>query len=144
MMEKDETLKDEFLHKLMQKSTLEGPSVDFTDKVMAALEAMPELTPARKPFYLYLKAAVPYVVLAVILFVIVYTSDFPFMQWIPGKEVFTNNFILFFSAIFDSMKLILFSKYTSFGLMIGLSAGVWIMIDLLFKRKTVGRQNSAI
>ena len=80
-MEKDEYLKDDFLRELIRRSPLDAPSDDFVDRVMAGIRPAPEISVVKKPFYLYLKAATPYVIVALVIFLIVATSDLSILNW---------------------------------------------------------------
>lgn len=142
-MEKDEKLRDDFLRDLMRQSTLDSPSADFTDRVMSMIEVVPETAPAAKPFYLYLRMAIPYTILAAVLLFVILTSDFPFMQWMPGKDFFVKNFVPYFDTLIESLQPVFYSKFTSFGLMIGISAGMLALVDYIFKRRTAVKGHSA-
>ena len=85
-MEKDEFLKDDFLRELIQRSPLDRPSDDFVDRVMADIQMSAEASVVKKPFYLYLKAAVPYAAITLFLFFVIATSDLPIFNWLPGKN----------------------------------------------------------
>jgi hypothetical protein len=136
MMEKDDILKDDFLRELIKHSPLDSPSDDFVDRVMANIQLSPETSAVKKPFYLYLKAAVPYTIITLVLFFILATSDLPVFNWLPGKDYFTDNLLPYFSTLFMSFKNAFASKYVSWVLLISFSAGVLFTIDRLFSRRT--------
>jgi hypothetical protein len=136
MMEKDDLLKDDFLRELIQRSPLESPSDDFVDRVMANIQVSPEISAVKKPFYLYLKAAVPYMTITLVLFFVLATSDLPVFNWLPGKDYFTNNLLPYFSTLLTLFKNAFASKYVSWVLLISFSAGVLFTIDRLFSRRT--------
>ena len=135
-MEKDDFLKDDFLHNLIKNSPLDRPSDDFVDRVMANLELIPEVSEVKRPFYLSLKSAVPYAIISFILVVVFATSDLPIFNWFPGKEYFENNLLPYFGALFAILKNAFSAKFVSWGLLITLSAGMLFLIDRLLSRRT--------
>jgi hypothetical protein len=127
--------KDDFLRSLIQKSPLDSPSDDFVDRVMANLLLAPETAPAKKPYFLYVKAAFPFAVLILVLVVVFSTSDLPFLNWLPGKEYYLNSLAPYIGSLFDGVKNAFASKYVSFGLLISVSAGLLFLIDRWFSRR---------
>jgi hypothetical protein len=136
MMNKDELLKDDFLRELIQRSPLDSPSDGFVDRVMANIQMSPEVAEVKKPFYLYLKAAVPYAIAVLVLFFIIGTSDLPVFNWLPGKGNLLNKLLPYFDTLFTVFKSAFASKYVSWGLLISFSAGVLFLIDQIFSRRT--------
>lgn len=135
-MEKNEFLKDDFLRELIQRSPLDSPSEDFVDRVMANIQMSPEVIVVKKPFYLYLKASVPYAVIIILLFLVISTSDLPIFSWLPGKHYLMNNLMPYLDSLFMVFKNAFASKFVSWGLLISCSAGVLFLIDQLFSRRT--------
>jgi hypothetical protein len=135
MMEKDDFLKDDFLRELIQRSPLDSPSDDFVNRVMANLQVSPEVADVKKPFYLYLKAALPYTLISLLLFIVIATSDLPIFNWVPGKDYFINSLLPYLGALFVIFKNAFASKFVSMGLLIGISAGMLFLIDRLFSRR---------
>ena len=129
---------DDFLRKLIQQSPLESPSDDFVDRVMDNITVAPELVPVRKSFLSYANTAIPYAILSLVLVTVFTTSDFPFLNWLPGREYFQNSILPYFGSLFTSLKIVFTSKYVTFGILISISAGVLFLIDNWFtKRSTV-------
>ena len=128
--------KDDFLRELIQKSPLDSPSDNFVDRIMAYLQVAQEMAPAKKPFSLYVKIAIPYAVLVLVIFFVFATSDLPFLNWLPGKEYFFDSFLPYFGSLLTILKNTLSSKYVSMGLLIGLSAGLLFLIDRWFSHRT--------
>jgi hypothetical protein len=135
-MEKDDFLKDDFLHEMIRRSPLDCPSDDFVDRVMANIQLSPEVVVVKKPFYRYLKAIVPYAVITLIAFFVIATSDLPIFNWFPGKDYLTNNLLPYLGSLFLIFKNAFASKFVSWGLLISFSAGVLFLIDRLFSRRT--------
>ena len=135
MMEKDDFLKDDFLRELIRRVPLDSPSDDFVDRVMANIQASPEVSVVKKPFYHFLKSAVPYAIVTLVLFFIISTSDLPVFNWLPGKDYFLHSLLPYFGDLFAVLKNAFASKYVSWVLLISLSAGVLFAVDRLFSRR---------
>jgi hypothetical protein len=136
MMEKDEFLKDDFLRELIQRSPLDSPSDDFVDRVMANIQLSPEVVVVKTPFYQHLKAAVPYAIITLFVFLVIATSDLPIFNWFPGKEYLTNNLAPYLGTLLLIFKNAFASKFVSWGLLISFSAGMLFLIDRFFSRRT--------
>ena len=135
-MENDDMFKDDFLARLIRQSPLDCPSDNFVDHVMENIQHAPEVVAVNKPFFLYLREAVPYTILALLLLFVFATSDLPFMNWLPGRDYFIKNLVPYFETLLTGLNNAFASKYVSFGLLISLSAGLLFMIDRLFSRRT--------
>jgi hypothetical protein len=135
-MEKDDFLKDDFLSELIKKSSLDSPSDDFVDRVMANIRQSPEVAGVKKPFYLLLKSAIPYTGVALIVFVIIATSDMPLFNWLPGKSYFAHDLVPYLGTLFAVLKSAFASKYVSWIMLISLSAGFLFTVDKLVSRRT--------
>jgi hypothetical protein len=135
-MEKDEFVNDDFLRDLVRRSPLDSPSDDFVDRVMAGIQPAPEASVAKKPFMLIMKASVPYAIIAMILLVIISTSDLPLFNWLPGKDYFLHNLVPYLGSLLAVFKNAFASKYVSWVVLISFSAGVLFTIDRLFSRRT--------
>lgn len=129
--------KDDFLRDLIQKSPLDSPSDDFVDRVMASLQLAPELAPEKKPFFLQIKNSLPYIILALVVFIVFATSDLPFLNWLPWKENLVDNLVPYFGSIVSGLKVVFSSKYVSFGLLISVSAGLLFLVDRLLSRRSI-------
>jgi len=136
MTDQDEFLKDDFLRDLIRQSPLDSPSDDFVDRVMANIQVAPEISEVNRPFYLYLKAAIPYAAIAFVLIFVLATSDLPIFNWLPGKDYFVSNMTSYFGSLFTILKNAFASKYVSWVVLISFSAGVLFFIDRLFSRRT--------
>ena len=134
-MEKDDFLKDDFLRELIQRSPLDSPSDDFVDRVMANIQMSPEVAVVKKPFYLYLKTAMPYTLIALLLLIVLGTSDLPIFNWVPGKEYFINSLLPYLGTLLVIFKNAFSSKFVSMGLLIIFSAGMLFLIDRLFSHR---------
>ncbi len=134
-MEKDEYLKDDFLRELIRRSPLDAPSDDFVDRVMAGIRPAPEISVVKKPFYLYLKAATPYVIVALVIFLIVATSDLSILNWLPGKDYLLKNLVPYLGTLITLFRGAFASKYVSWTLLISCSAGMLYLVDRLFSRR---------
>jgi len=128
--------KDDFLRELIQKSPLDSPSDAFVDRVMANLKLAPESAPAKPPYFLYVKTALPYAVLTLTLAVVFFTSDLPFLKWLPWNENFLHILVPYFGILIAGFKYAFASKFVSFGLLICISAGLLFLIDQWFSNRT--------
>lgn len=135
-MKKDDYLNDDFLRDLIRQSPLDSPSDDFVDRVMATLQTAPEAAEVKKPFYLYLKASVPYAISALVLVFVIGTSDLAVFNWLPGKETFMNHLLPYLETMFTVFKSAFASKYVSWGILISVSAGALYLIDQVFSRRS--------
>jgi hypothetical protein len=133
---KDDFTDDGFLRDLIRNSPLDSPSEGFVERVMAQIEPSPEVSPAKKPFYLYLKAVVPYVVIAIIVVMIVATSDLPIFNWFPGKKYVTTELLPYLGSLFAVFKTAFASKAVSWVLLISFSAGMLYLVDRLVTRRS--------
>jgi hypothetical protein len=130
------TEKDDYLRGLIQKIPLDSPSDAFVDRVMANLQLSPETAPVKTPYFLYVKTVLPYAVLTLILAVVFFTSDLPFLNWLPGKENLLHTLVPYFGILIAGFKYAFASKFVSFGLLIGISAGLLFLIDQWFSNRT--------
>src|ERR1035438_4163393 len=86
-MNKEDFLNDDFLRDLIRNTPLDAPSDDFMENVMGAVQLNPRLAPVKQPFYLWVKSAWPYALAGFILVVFLFTSDLPFTNFLPGKDL---------------------------------------------------------
>ncbi|MCK9204341.1 MAG: hypothetical protein M0P58_07920 [Bacteroidales bacterium] len=144
-MEKDDLLKDDFIGRLIKDSSPEQPSDGFVDNVMEKIRMDPEMAQVRQPYYVILRSVIPYLILALICALIFFTSDLPFLNWLPGKEYWSNTFLPYFEMIFSGVKNALSSKYVSMGILIGFSVLFLIFIDhIMMKRKGSFRHHTLV
>ena len=78
VMEKEDFWEDDFLRELIRTSPLENPSADFIEKVMAKVRVAPGIEAEPKTMYYYLKSALPYIGLAAMILLFIFSSDMPF------------------------------------------------------------------
>lgn len=135
MMKEDDFIKDDFLRDLIRRRPLDGPSEDFVERVMSGIQSSPETAVSVKPFYLYMKAAMPFVLLALVLLFVAVTSDLPVFNWLPGKDYFMNSLLPYIGNLLSIFKTAFASKYVSWALLISFSAGVLFVIDRIFSRR---------
>lgn len=143
-MERDEMINDDFLKRLVGSVPLDHPSDGFTSKVMAGILVHPELVKANKPFYLYLKSILPWVLLGLFLIVFLFSSDIPYLSFLPGKAFFSDHFTPYFTSLFSGMSsLFTGSKTLSITLALMASVGGLAGIDWLLRRRSVARHHAA-
>lgn len=135
-MEEDKLIKDDFLRELIQKSSSDNPSDDFVGKIMDKVRQMPEFSDARKPFYLYLRSLLPFILLTLTVFLFLCSSDLPFGDYFFGKEFYTKTLLPYLTVFLESFRALVSSKFTSYAFIIMIAAGVLILIDRLLSRRT--------
>jgi hypothetical protein len=143
-MENKELLPDDFLMGLFRNQSMESPSDHFTEGVMEQILREPEAVPVKKPFYLYLRSAWPYVLLGLAILLFLFTSDLPFTGYIPGKEYFSKNLLPYFQSLFSGFKsLQITMKTISIPVMVILAGGLLLTLDhFLFRKPTIRQQTS--
>ena len=102
---------------------------------MAGIQLAPETAAVKRPFFLYVRAAVPYALFLLLILFIFATSDLPFMKWFPGKDYLLNNLVPYLSTIFAGLKNAFSSRYVSLGLLISICGGLLFLADRLFSRR---------
>lgn len=136
-MSKDDFLNDDFLRDLIRKTPLDSPSDGFLETVMGNIQLEPKIALVKQPFFLWVKSAWPYALAGFILLVFLFTSDLPYTNIIPGKDLFTKSLLPYFESIFAGMKnLFVHSKYSTIGLTILFSGGLLVILDQLLNRRT--------
>jgi hypothetical protein len=144
-MENDDLFKDDFLRKMVGKSTTEIPSDGFVEKVMSRIQPQPDVVPATSSFFFFLKSYIGYFLLAAFLVGFFLTSDIQFMNWIPGKEYFTNTFLLYFNSLFNGLQSLSGSgKSVSIPIMIIVASGLFFLLDRLLTQRNAVRHNPSV
>ncbi len=134
-MEKRDVLQDEFLANLVRGSSDEKPSAEFLSNVMSRVETIPAYDPKKKPFFLYLKMFLPWVLLAAVIVVVLLTSDFPFASYIPGYEYFQNELMPFLTAQFTSLIQLFSNKFISISVAVICSGIILFGLDRILTRR---------
>lgn len=134
-MDTDDIVTDDFLADLIRKIPLESPSDGFIDRVMSGIEPLRSPVQDKLPYFMWLKAAVPFIIPAAFIIIILFSSDIPYLNFINGKEYFSAIFIKAFQPFLISMKGLLSSRFITYSLLIGVSAGFLFIIDKLFSRR---------
>jgi hypothetical protein len=134
-MDMDDMLKDDFLGDLIRKVPLESPSDEFINKVMAGIKPLPAPVIVERPYFLWIRSSFPYVALGAIIIFILFSSDIPYLNFISGKEYFSVLFLKIFHPFWISMKTVVSSRFITYSLLTGVSAGFLFIIDKLFSRR---------
>ena len=134
-METDDLVNDDFLADLLRKMPLETPSDEFINKVMAGIEPLPVLVNEKKPYFLWVKSSIPFIGLGMFVLLIIFSSDIPYLNLNYGRDYFSLIFIKAFQPFIVSMKTLLSSKFITYSLLIGVSAGFLFIVDKLFSRR---------
>lgn len=132
-MEKDQFFEDEFLRDLVRKSPLESPADDFVDRIMQ--QVSPQKVEVKKPIFFYLKMVAGYAALALFVLIVLFTSDFPIFNFVPGKSIFQENIIPLLSSFIQPFKVLFMQlKSLTIPLMIVVSASLFFILDLFLSR----------
>jgi len=143
-MEKDDFVKDDLIGRLIQKNPLEEPSQGFVDAVMEKILQAPETIPAKRPFFHWIKSAVPYLIICLFLVLIFLTSDLAFFQSFPGSDYWYDTLLPYMQNIFAAMKGALSSKYVSMALLIGISVVFLFLVERVMSRKGSLRRHTMV
>ena len=144
-MEKDNPLNDDFLQKLIGKSTLESPSDDFVEKVMYRIQPQPDAAPINSSFFSFLKSSSLYFLIAAILVGFFMTSDISFMNWLPGKQYLLNTFLPYFDSLLTGLKSLSgFGKDISIPIMIIIASGLLFLFDRLLSQRSAVRHHPSV
>lgn len=143
-MERDEFVQDDLLKKLAGRIPLESPSDGFTSKVMAGIVAQPQTAKAKKPFWLFLRSAYPWILLGIFILVFIFSSDIPYLGIIPGNEFFSDHVVPVFNSLFAGMtSLFTGSKTLSITIALLASGVLLAAVDWLVRRRSVARHHTA-
>jgi len=134
-MDMDDVIKDDFLAELINKVPLESPSAEFVNNVMAGIETVPVRVVEKRPFFYWLRSRLSYLGIGIIVVFILISSDIPYLNLIAGKEFIFSLFLKVFQPFWISMKVLFSSKFITYSLLIGVSAGFLFIIDKLFSRR---------
>ncbi len=126
---------DDLFRDLIQKSTPDTPSDAFVDNVMEQIRRAPEVAPAKRPYYLYLKSAFPLIGLAAIVVLFLVSSDLPIIDNLLGTGSYKQTVLFYFNLLSDSIRVVVAWKFFSFGIMVLLAGGILVVIDQLFSRR---------
>ena len=134
-MVEDDFLKDDFLKELIGKQPLDSPSDDFTENVMAGIRLAPEYVPERKPFWLYVRASLPYAAIALIVIIFFISSDLPYSKFLPGKEYFRSLLIPYLGNLYSGfVSLFSLVRSGSLPLAVIASGSLLFLLDRIFFR----------
>lgn len=137
-------MKDEFLAKLAGRVPLEEPSADFTVHVMKSITVQPETVKGKRPFFLIAKSVYPWVLLGVFIIIFLFSSDIPYLSFIPTREFFHDHITPYFSSLFAGLSgLFTGNKTVSIILAILVSGGLLAAVDWLLRRKTETHHHAA-
>lgn len=143
-MEMEEFKDDLVLRRLLNNTPMESPSEGFTTRVMAAVEAHAAAPTAEEaPSLLQrLRSALPWLGVAALVTLFIYTSDLPFTRYLAGSEFITSGMMPYVDALVAGLTTLFSSSYVTFALGIGLSAGFLVFLDYLFTRRSAAGQPS--
>jgi hypothetical protein len=134
-MEKDDFIDDTFLRELIHTSPLESPSENFVDNVMALVEPVPVDESTSKPLVSSLKAALPYIGLAAMVILFIFSSDLPFDKYMPASDYISKYLTPFFASMTGGFKTLFASRFVTFAMGIALSAGFLVLIEYFLSRR---------
>jgi hypothetical protein len=134
-MDMDDVIKDDFLAELIKKVPLESPSDEFVHNVMSGIETIRVPAIEKRPYFNWLRSWIPYLGIGIIIVLILISSDIPYMNLIGGKEFISSLFLKVFQPFWTSMKTLFSSRFVTYSLLIGVSAGFLFVVDKLFSRR---------
>lgn len=144
MKENEDHISDDFLKKLIGKSSLETPSDGFVEKVMERIMPQPETVPGKGVFLLYLKYVLGFLTIAVVLTGFFWTSDIPVLNWLPGREYFNATILPAFDSLFAWVKHLSGSgKGLTIPFMILGASGLFFLLDRLLAYRSRVRNSPA-
>lgn len=134
-MKMRESLRDDFIADLMKQASPEAPSGDFLEKVMEKVETMSACQPRRKPFFLFFRSLLPWILLVgvFVLFYIMY--DMAFGNSAPGKEYFQQILLPSLAHYFDSFRGLASNKFYSIALVVIVCGGFLFGIERLISSR---------
>jgi hypothetical protein len=134
-MDTDDMLKDDYLADLIRQLPLESPPDDFVIKVMEGIEPLPLPVIQKRPYFIWLKWVLSYSALGAFIIFILYTSDIPYLNTLLGKDYSMGLFSNILQPFMITLKSFFSSKFISYALLIGVSAGFLFLVDILLSRK---------
>ncbi|MBL7110838.1 MAG: hypothetical protein ISS19_02715 [Bacteroidales bacterium] len=134
-MKKRELLQDDFIANLMKKASLETPSDGFVSNVMDKVEALPACQPRKKPFSLFIKSILPWILLVGVFVLFYVTSDLPFGKYIPGREYMQDVLLPSFGTFFTSFQNLASNKFYSIALVVVICGGFLFGIERLISHR---------
>ncbi len=143
-MKKRELFQGDLLTDLMRHSSLETPSDDFTLNVMSRVGAMPAYQSRKKPFFIFIKSALPWMLLVAIFVLFYVSSDLPYGKYLPGGEYMKGVLLPAVNSFFSSFKELASNKFYSIALVILICGGGLFGIERLFSRKVTANRHYLI
>ncbi|NQV01437.1 MAG: hypothetical protein HQ542_02240 [Bacteroidia bacterium] len=128
-MKKRELLQDKFLADLMKSTSLEAPSDDLMKNVMSEVRAMPAYQPRKKPFFLFLKSVLPWILLMGAFIVFYLTYDLPIGNYTPGKADMQSVLLSSITIFFDSFRDLASIRFYSIALAVVVCGGFLFVIE---------------
>jgi len=139
-MEKKDLLNDKFISDLVKRSSPDSPSEDFLSEVMTQVEAMPAYNLKRKPFHLYFKTILPWVLLGGLCILVLSTSDLPYTSYIPGADYFRGVLGPSLIESFSSFSQLFSNRFFSITIAVVAAGMVLFGLERLFNRRSVRQQ----
>jgi hypothetical protein len=134
-METDDMLKNDFLAELIRQVPLDCPSDEFVGNVMKGLDPLPSGLVVKQAPLIRLKWLFLYAGLGLLIFIILYTSDIPYINSLFARDYLSGAFVTMLQPFLFTLKGFLASKFVSYTLLISVSAGFIFLIDNLLSRK---------
>jgi hypothetical protein len=128
-MERDDITRDDFIAKLIREVPLDSPSDDFVERVMAGITIEQEVIKEKRPFYYYIRKSLPYAASILLVMLVIFTSDLQVINHLPGMNYFSEKLIPYLSMVVETFRGAFSTRFVSFGILTGLSAGMLFLID---------------
>ncbi len=141
-METDDLRRDDLVGRLISKTSPESPSAGFSGQVMESIQRTPALAHDRRPFFYFIKNSWPWVLLAVFVVAVLYFSNIPLKDFLPGKDALGTSLIPYYESLLKGLKAMFTgNKAVSFTLLLVFTGGVLYGLDLLLNRRLSGRHH---
>ena len=135
-MEAKESKQDAWMKQLISKSSPDSPLDEFVGQVMKKIDRIPVYVQEKKSFLFYIRIILPWILLGILCFIVLYTSDILYFNFLPGKAYISEVLIPSFKAL----KSLVSSKFVSITMIITVSGCILFMLERLFARhKSVHR-----
>jgi hypothetical protein len=135
MTEHEEINRNDQLGRLINQIPLEGPSDDFVNRVMLAVQTENVILTEKKGWWVYVKSGLPLVALVVFIAIVFFTSDLPLLKDIPGEGYLVKQLFSFIETTFLMLSSAFSVGYVSWGILIGVAGGLIYLIDQAFTRR---------
>jgi hypothetical protein len=142
-MERNERYTDELLKKLIGRAPLDQPSDSFVDKVMSGILPMPETARQKKPFFLMVRASIPWVLLSAFFILFLVSSDVPYLSSLPGGAYLRETLWPSIVSMFSGFSRLVPERPASFVLPVVVAGVLLFGLERLLSRKMSAKHHAS-